>query len=179
MPPVATMPLSVAVARAWPADGGLGGAAACKTGNAERQEASRRPRDAPWRRGSELFAYAAFTRAARGVNASKSVTPPCHASAARRGPASRRVRGSRGSADRRSRELAMATADREIACGVGHRETRPVSSPPACREGPFGWARRIADTREQGGARDERRDERTHRQSSHGSLITPIRHSFL
>ncbi len=50
--------------------------------------------------------------------------------------------------DRRSRELAVSTPDRQIATGIGYRQARALPSPSAICEWPFSWSGRIFVTRE-------------------------------
>jgi hypothetical protein len=74
------------------------------------------------------------------------------------------------SADGRSRELAVATPDRQIAPGIGYRQTGALAGPAGGREWPFAWAAGTALTAEQAAAGDESRDERTCGNSCHDSL---------
>jgi hypothetical protein len=74
-------------------------------------------------------------------------------------------------ADDRARELAVPTADRQVATGLGHGKTDTLAGPSPRRERPFSWTGGTAVAGGQAAADDERCDERTCGPSFHCSVI--------
>jgi hypothetical protein len=64
-------------------------------------------------------------------------------------------------ADDRTRELAVPTADRQIATGLGHGKTGTLAGPSPRRERSFFWTGGNPAAGEQAAAPDERCDEHT------------------